>query len=142
MEIMFKMILVIKLVASDTYTEATLSDSERLRILKSNPDYEYCVEYCQLSIDYKRTLGAVLNSNHELVDIVPSKVGIVSSTFLQNDVCSIGMLPFAGTYKLSMNHPQAKLIYADILKSKDLKKKVSIFLKRSSTEIIAASLEE
>jgi hypothetical protein len=139
---MFKLILVIKLVASDSYTEVTLSDSERFRILKSNPDYEYCVEYCQLSIDFKRTLGATLNEKNELVDIVSSKVGIVSSYFLQNDVCSVSMLPFAGVYKLSMKHPHAKTIYADIVNSKDLKKKISIYLKRASTEIIAANLED
>jgi hypothetical protein len=139
---MFKIILVLKVIVWDGYAEAIIETNEKFRILKNNPNYDYCIKQCKKSFENKKPLGIYYTGNHELTDITLSEESIVSSIHLQNEEYLVGMLPLSGVYKLLMKQPNATKIYVDLVKSEKDKKKITIYLTNDSNQIFATNFAE
>ncbi len=139
---MFKIILVLKIIVFDSYAEATIESNEKYQILKSNPNYDYCLKQCKKSLDSKKSLGVYATENHEITDITHSEESIVSSIQLRNDEYLVGIMPLAGIYKLSLKQPNFAKIHSDLLKSEKEKKRITIYLTNSGNQIFATRFAE
>lgn len=141
---MYKYIILLKILTTDTHTDVLLKGGEKLTLRKDNPHYEYCVEALNFALDYNKPVGAIIAEGEIIEDVVRSRSGIVSDFYThKGDKLGVAMLPLDGIYYLSKSHPYYERFRLVLVESQQHKKKVNLFLRPGApTDIVDVRLAD
>lgn len=126
---MYKFIILLRLLTTDTHIDVFLKDGQKLTLQEGSPDYEFCADYLAYSLEDNVPIGVIINEQREILHVIPSETGVVSSFYTDEaDKLGIAMMPLAGIYRLSKRHPQYERLRLLLVDSQQRKKKVDIFI--------------